>query len=111
MHLRIAVGGATGNVGSEMLRVLEQRNFPASEVTVLASAQSAGKRIPFKGTELEVKDLVQHDFTQTDILLLSTGGENSKIFSPKAAAAGCVVIDNSSAFRLQHDVPLVVPEV
>jgi aspartate-semialdehyde dehydrogenase len=109
--IRIAVGGATGNVGSEMLRVLEQRGFPAGAVIPLASAASAGRTVRFRGRELPVGDLAAFDFTATDLLLLSTGAANSRETSPRAAAAGCVVIDNSSAFRMDPAVPLVVPEV
>ena len=108
---RVAVGGATGNVGSEMLRVLEQRSFPATEVIPLASAASVGRRVPFRGGTLEVDDLATFDFRNADLLLLSTGAANSRETSPRAAAAGCVLIDNSSAFRMEADMPLVVPEV
>lgn len=111
MGFRIAVGGATGNVGSEMLRVLEQRNFPVDEITVLASSRSVGRRVSFRGTELAVAALDQHEFLATDILFLSVGRATSAAFSPRVAARGCVVIDNSSAFRMDPDVPLVVPEV
>lgn len=110
-RLRVAVGGATGNVGSEMLRVLEQRDFPATEVIPLASANSLGRRVPFQGRELEVRDLGTFDFGDADILLLSTGAANARETAPRAAAAGCVVIDNSSAFRMDPEMPLVVPEV
>lgn len=109
--LRVAVGGATGNVGSEMLRVLAQRSFPAAEVVPLASAGSAGQRVPFRGAELEVRDLAAFDFRGADLLLLSTGAVNARETAPRAAAAGCIVIDNSSAFRMDPDLPLVVPEV
>lgn len=109
--LRVAVGGATGNVGSEMLRVLEQRGFPAVEVIPLASKASAGQRVPFRGSELEVRDLSAFDFRGTDLLLLSTGATNARETAPRAAAVGCIVIDNSSAFRMEPDLPLVVPEV
>lgn len=109
--LRVAVGGATGNVGAEMLRVLEGRGFPAAEVIPLASAASAGRRVPFRGATLEVRDLAAFDFRDADLLLLSTGAANARETAPRAAAAGCVVIDNSSAFRMDPDLPLVVPEV
>lgn len=111
MDLRVAVGGATGNVGSEMLRVLEQRDFPVAEVIPLASTASVGRHVPFRGGMLEVRDLGAFDFRDADLLLLSTGAANSRETSPRAAAAGCVVIDNSSAFRMADDMPLVVPEV
>ncbi|MBK1659123.1 aspartate-semialdehyde dehydrogenase [Paracraurococcus ruber] len=109
--LRVAVGGATGNVGTEMLRILEQRGFPAAEVIPLASAGSAGRRVPFRGAELAVQDLGGFDFRGTDLLLLSTGAANARETAPRAAAAGCVVIDNSSAFRMDPALPLLVPEV
>lgn len=109
--IRVAVGGATGNVGQEMLRVLEQRNFPATEVIPLASAASAGRRVPYRGRELLVRELAGFDFGEADLLLLSTGAANSRETSPRAASVGCIVIDNSSAFRMDPDMPLVVPEV
>ena len=109
--IRVAVGGATGIVGGEMLRVLEERAFPSREVSLLASATSAGRTIRFQGRDLPVGDLATFDFTGTDLLLLSTGAANSRETSPRAAAAGCLVIDNSSAFRMDPAVPLVVPEV
>jgi aspartate-semialdehyde dehydrogenase len=109
--IKVAVGGATGNVGSQMLQMLEQRGFPAREVIPLASAASIGRSVRFQGRDLPVGDLAKHDFTGTDLLLLSTGAANSRELSPRAAAAGCVVVDNSSAFRMDPMVPLVVPEV
>ena len=109
--IKIAVGGATGNVGSEMLRLLERRGFPASEVIPLASAASGGRSINFRGEQISVRDLATFDFSGTDLLFLSTGATNSREISPKAAASGCIVIDNSSAFRMDPAVPLVVPEV
>ncbi|HEV2566551.1 MAG TPA: aspartate-semialdehyde dehydrogenase [Microvirga sp.] len=111
MSFQVAVGGATGNVGSEMLRILEQRAFPVDRLVPLASAASAGRQVAFRGEALEVRDLATFDFGGIDLLFLSTGGENAKVIAPRAAAAGCVVIDNSSAFRMDPDVPLVVPEV
>lgn len=108
---RVAVGGATGNVGGEMLRVLERRSFASSEVIALASAASVGRCVRFRGADLPVVDLATFDFSGTDLLLLSTGATNSRETSPRAAAAGCIVIDNSSAFRMDASVPLVVPEV
>jgi aspartate-semialdehyde dehydrogenase len=110
-ELRVAVGGATGNVGTEMLRILEQRNFPAAEVIPLASAASVGRRIPFRGELLAVRDLAGFDFRGVDLLLLSTGAANARNIGPRAVAAGCAVIDNSSAFRMDPELPLVVPEV
>ncbi|WP_203076049.1 aspartate-semialdehyde dehydrogenase [Falsiroseomonas ponticola] len=109
--LRVAVGGATGNVGAAMLRVLEERDFPVAEVIPLASAASAGRQVPFRGEALAVRDLARFDFHGTDLLLLSTGAANARETAPRAAAAGCIVIDNSSAFRMDPAVPLVVPEV
>ncbi len=111
MSFNVAVGGATGNVGSQMLRILEERAFPVTGLVPLASASSVGKTVMFRGEALEVGNLATFDFSGIDILFLSTGGDNAKITAPRAAAAGCVVIDNSSAFRMDADVPLVVPEV
>lgn len=110
-QLRVAVAGATGAVGTEMLRCLEQRNFPVSELRLLASVRSAGKRLPFCGEELEVEELTPDSFEGVDIALFSAGSGISKEFGPHAVAAGAVVIDNSSAFRMDEGVPLVVPEV
>jgi aspartate-semialdehyde dehydrogenase len=111
MRLKIAVGGATGNVGGEMLKTLASRNFPCESISVLASERSAGTDILFKGKSLKVKNIATFDFAGTDILFLSTGAANARETAPRAAASGCVVIDNSSAFRMDPDVPLVVPEV
>jgi len=107
----LAIVGATGAVGQEMLDCLERRNFPVRELTLLASARSAGKEIPFRGTLIKVKELTHDSFAGIDIALFSAGGGISKDFAPSAAAAGCVVIDNSSCFRMDEDVPLVVPEI
>lgn len=111
MSFNVVVGGATGNVGSQMLRILEERAFPVTRLIPLASTSSVGKTVMFRGEALEVGNLATFDFSGIDILFLSTGGDNAKITAPRAAAAGCVVIDNSSAFRMDADVPLVVPEV
>jgi len=112
MGYRVAVVGATGNVGREMLATLAERNFPADEVAAVASARSAGKKVSFGDSKtLIVKDLEKFDFTGYDIALFSAGGETAKKHAPRAAQAGCVVIDNSSYFRMDPDVPLVVPEV
>jgi aspartate-semialdehyde dehydrogenase len=111
MSFTVAVGGATGNVGSEMLRILEEREFPVSRLIPLASSASAGRRVRFRGEEVAVRDLATHDFAGTDFLFLSTGAENARATAPRAAAAGCIVIDNSSAFRMNPEMPLVVPEV
>jgi len=107
----VAVVGATGAVGEAMLSILEERNFPVGEVYALASSKSVGKRIPFKGGSLKVEDLAEFDFSKAQIGLFSPGASVSAIYAPKAAAAGCVVIDNTSQFRYDDDIPLVVPEV
>jgi aspartate-semialdehyde dehydrogenase len=109
--LRVAVAGATGAVGREMLKVLEQRDFPVSEVVALATAKSVGIRLPFKGGELSVRDLTEDSFKGLDLALFSAGGSTSERFAPIAAKSGCVVVDNSSAWRMNEKVPLVVPEV
>ena len=107
----VAVAGATGAVGVEMLRVLEQRGFPAAEVRALASARSAGRRVPFAGEELVVEEMTEASFAGVDIALFSAGADVSRRFRAAVTAAGCVMIDNSSAFRMEEGVPLVVPEV
>ncbi|MEQ1841206.1 MAG: aspartate-semialdehyde dehydrogenase, partial [Verrucomicrobiales bacterium] len=107
----LAIAGATGAVGIEILKCLEQRDFPVSELTLLASARSAGKTITFRGQEIVVKELRPDSFAGVDIALFSAGGGISKEFAPHAVAAGAVVVDNSSAFRMEDAVPLVVPEI
>ena len=107
----VAIVGATGAVGVEMLHVLERRAFPVGELTLLASARSAGKSLPFRGKQIPVKELTKDGFRGIDIALFSAGGSISREFAPLAAAAGCVVVDNSSAFRQDDSVPLVVPEI
>lgn len=107
----VAVAGATGAVGREMLNVLEQRRFPATRVLALASARSAGKAVPFGGAELVVQEMTEASFEGVDIALFSTGAGISKQYRDAVTRAGCVMIDNSSAFRMDDDVPLVVPEV
>ena len=107
----IAVVGATGAVGETMISILEERNFPVGKVYALASERSAGKRIPFKGGSLVVEDLASFDFSKVQIGLFSPGASVSAEYAPKAAAAGCVVIDNTSQFRYDDEIPLVVPEV
>jgi len=107
----VAVVGATGAVGREMLKTLEQRDFPAKEVRAFASARSKGTRLPFKDTELVVEELKEDSFKGIDLALFSAGGSTSKKFAPLAAQQGCVVVDNSSAWRMEKDIPLVVPEV
>ena len=109
--LHIAIVGATGAVGLEMLKTLEKRNFPVSSLTPLASARSAGKTLPFRGQELLVQELTGNSFVGVDIALFSAGGAISKEFAPLAVDAGAVVVDNSSAFRMDDSVPLVVPEI
>ncbi|MBZ0216512.1 MAG: aspartate-semialdehyde dehydrogenase, partial [Fimbriimonadaceae bacterium] len=111
MSYRIAVVGATGNVGREMLAILEEREFPASEVIALASRKSVGKEVSYGDRVLKCKDLATFDFSGVDFCLMSAGGTVSKEWSPKIGAKGCIVIDNSSAFRYDSDVPLIVPEV
>ncbi len=107
----VAVVGATGAVGETMIAILEERNFPVGKVYALASERSAGKRIPFKDGSLVVEDLASFDFSKVQIGLFSPGASVSAEYAPKAAAAGCVVIDNTSQFRYDDDIPLVVPEV
>ncbi|MBF0623927.1 MAG: aspartate-semialdehyde dehydrogenase [Magnetococcales bacterium] len=107
----VAVAGATGNVGREMLRILEQRNFPTDRVHLLASSRSAGKKLLFRGREIVVEDLDTFDFSGIHLGLFSPGAAVSKIHAPRAGAAGCIVIDNTSFFRMDPEVPLVVPEV
>jgi aspartate-semialdehyde dehydrogenase len=111
MGFKVAVVGATGNVGREMLDILAERNFPADEVVAIASRRSQGTECSFGDKTLKVKALDHFDFSDVDICLMSAGGTVSKEWSPKIAAQGAVVIDNSSAWRMDPDVPLVVPEV
>jgi aspartate-semialdehyde dehydrogenase len=111
MGFKVAVVGATGNVGREMLDILAERKFPADEVVAIASRRSQGTECSFGDKTLKVKALDHYDFSDVDICLMSAGGAVSKEWSPKIAAAGAVVIDNSSAWRMDPDVPLVVPEV
>ena len=111
MGLRVAVVGATGNVGREMLTILEERLFPADEVIALASRRSVGVEVSYGDRTLKVKDLETFDFSGVDLVLMSAGGAVSKEWSPKIGATGAVVIDNSSAWRMDPRVPLIVPEV
>jgi aspartate-semialdehyde dehydrogenase len=111
MGYKVAVVGATGNVGREMLEILAERRFPADEVVAIASRRSMGVEVSYGEKTLKVKALEHYDFSDVDICLMSAGGSVSKEWSPKIAAAGAVVIDNSSAWRYDADVPLVVPEV
>ena len=107
----IAVVGATGAVGKTILKVLEERKFPVGKIYLLASSRSAGKKVEFNGGWVKIEDLEQFDFSKVHIGLFSPGASISKIYAPKAAMAGCVVVDNTSEFRYDDDVPLVVPEV
>ena len=111
MAYKVAVVGATGNVGLEMLEILHEREFPVSDVVALASARSVGREVSFGDQDLKVQDLAKYDFTGTDLVFSSPGGKISAEYSPIAAKAGAVVIDNTSHFRMEADVPLVVPEV
>ncbi len=107
----VAVVGATGAVGETIISILEERKFPVGTLYPLASARSAGSRVEFRGSYLKVQDLAQFDFSKVQIGLFSAGGDVSAIYAPKAAAAGCIVIDNTAHFRYEADIPLVVPEV
>lgn len=107
----VAVVGATGAVGVEMVKTLEKRGFPVGKLTLLASARSVGKTLKFQGKDVTIQELTKDSFAGIDIALFSAGGSISKEFAPIAAKAGCVVVDNSSAFRMDDSVPLVVPEV
>ena len=109
--LVVAVVGATGAVGREMLKTLESRNFPATEVVPFASARSAGTKVPYGDSELVVRELKEDVFEGIDIAIFSAGGSTSEKYAPHAAAAGCIVVDNSSAWRMDERCPLVVPEV
>src|SRR6187397_1230465 len=111
MGYKVAVVGATGNVGREMLNILDERKFPADEVVALASRRSVGVEVSYGDRTLKIKALEHYDFSDVDICLMSAGGSVSKEWSPKIGAAGAVVIDNSSAWRMDPDVPLIVPEV
>ena len=113
MGYRIAVVGATGNVGREMLNILAERQFPLDEVAAVASARSTGDIIDFgeSGEELKVKNVEHFDFSGWDMALFAAGSDISKVHAPRAAQSGCTVIDNSSLYRMDPDVPLIVPEV
>lgn len=108
---RVAVLGATGAVGQQMLKCLEERNFPISELIPLASAKSAGKTLTFKDEEIEIHEAKESEFAKADIVLAATGDEQAKHFVPLAAKTGAIVIDNSHAFRMDPEVPLVIPEI
>ncbi|MFW6216586.1 MAG: aspartate-semialdehyde dehydrogenase [Desulfohalobiaceae bacterium] len=109
--IHLAVAGCTGAVGREMLKILEERDFPLSRLKLLASSKSAGKTLSFKGEELKVEELTENSFQDVQLALFSAGGGTSKEYAPIAAKSGCVVVDNSSAWRMDPEVPLVVPEV
>ncbi|SEM62540.1 aspartate-semialdehyde dehydrogenase [Gemmobacter aquatilis] len=111
MGYKVVVVGATGNVGREMLNILAEREFPVDEITALASRNSLGTEVSFGDKTLKTKDLADFDFTGWDIAFFAVGSDATKIYAPKAASQGCVVIDNSSLYRYDPDVPLVVPEV
>ncbi|WOR14738.1 aspartate-semialdehyde dehydrogenase [Hyphomonas sp. FCG-A18] len=111
MTLRVAVVGATGNVGRELFNIMDERNFPATKVHAVASRRSLGKKCSYGDKTLLCEDLEQFDFSQVDLVLMSAGGSVSKEWSPKIAEAGAIVVDNSSAWRMDPDVPLIVPEV
>jgi aspartate-semialdehyde dehydrogenase len=107
----VAIVGATGAVGIEMIKTIEKRQFPVGKLTLLASARSVGKKLKFRGEDVAVTELTKDSFAGIDIALFSAGGGISKEFGPIAARAGCVVVDNSSAFRMDDSVPLVIPEI
>ncbi len=109
--VNVAIAGATGAVGEALLEVLEQRQFPVERLTLLASERSEGKRLQFRGKSITVQRLDAFDFSDTAVAFFSAGGDLSAQFAPKAAAAGCIVVDNTSQFRYDPDIPLVVPEV
>ena len=111
MALRVAVVGATGNVGRELFNIMDERNFPADKVHAVASRRSLGRKCSYGDKTVLCEDLNEFDFSQVDLVLMSAGGSVSKEWSPKIAAEGAIVVDNSSAWRMDPDVPLVVPEV
>ena len=111
MGYKVVIAGATGNVGREMLNILAERQFPVDEIAALASRKSLGTEVSFGDTTLKTKDLDTFDFTGWDIAFFAVGSDATKAYAPKAAKAGCVVIDNSSLYRYDPDVPLIVPEV
>src|SRR4051794_35437460 len=111
MGYRVAVVGATGNVGREMLTILEEENFPIDDIYAVASRKSVGLEVAYGDRIIRCQDLATFDFSKVDLCLMSAGGTVSKEWSEKIGKAGCVVIDNSSAWRMHPDVPLIVPEV
>jgi aspartate-semialdehyde dehydrogenase len=110
-NYHVAIVGATGAVGIEMMKTLERRNFPVGKLTLLASVRSAGRKLPFDGGEVTVQELREDSFTGVDVALFSAGGGISRKFAPHAVQSGAVVVDNSSAFRMDESVPLIVPEI
>jgi aspartate-semialdehyde dehydrogenase len=110
-QFHVAVAGATGAVGNQMIACLEERNFPVKSLKLLATRKSVGRKLEFRGAEIAVEELTEASFKGVDIALFSAGGSTSEKFAPTAAQSGCVVVDNSSAWRMDPDVPLVVPEV
>jgi len=108
---KIAIAGSSGAVGLEMLKILEERNFPVSEIILLASKRSAGKCLPFKGNKLTITELDSESFNDVDIALFSAGSDRSREYAPIATQSGAIVIDNSSAYRMDDDVPLIIPEI
>ena len=110
-NYHIAIAGATGAVGEELLRVLERRNFPVRKIRALASGKSAGKNVSFRGQAIPVEEMTKHSFDNIDLAFFSAGGERSCKFAPIARDAGAIVIDNSSTFRMDPEVPLVIPEI
>lgn len=111
MGCSVAIAGVTGAVGQEFLKILEERDFPFDSLKVLASSRSEGKTIQFKGKEYIVEQLTDKSFDRVNIALFSAGAERSKLFAPAAVKSGAVVVDNSSAFRMDPNVPLVIPEI
>ena len=109
--MNVAVAGATGAVGVEMIETLEKRNFPVASIKLLASARSAGKKVKFRGEEITIEEMKPESFKGVDIALFSAGSDISKLYRQACVDAACVMIDNSSAFRMEEDVPLVVPEI
>src|SRR4051794_18262581 len=110
-RINLAIVGATGAVGETILSVLKERNFPVNTIYPLASHRSLGKTVFFKNSEIDVLDLATFDFSQVELALFSAGASVSKEYAPKAAETGCIVVDNTSYFRNEKDIPLVVPEV
>ena len=111
MGIRVSIVGATGNVGREILSILEERKFPIDELYLLASSKSIGKKLSFNKKEINVLDLNEFDFNKCDLVFSSAGSKIASEFAPRAADSGCIIIDNSSYYRMDPDIPLVVPEV